>query len=190
MGKSNSRSMWAAGILIGLGIGLLLLVVFGMLDQFRINWVTVSGGSEGPAVPTVNEPAPDFELETLSGGSTRLSDYRGQVVMINFWATWCGPCRDEMPLIQEYYERYDGEMVVLGVNVGERRADVEKFVKEVEVDFPILLDENIEVERLYRVRAYPTTFFVDTEGTILYQHIGYLQERQLVQYLAQAGLND
>ena len=118
-------------------------------------------------VPTQGAEAPDFALETIDGETVRLSDYRGQPVVINFWATWCTPCREEMPLLQETYEAHREEgLVVLGVNVRESPEDVVRFLRQVGVDFPALLDPNLVVVEQYRVTSLPITFFIGRDGEL------------------------
>lgn len=117
--------------------------------------------------------APDFSLPTLDGGAQSLRDYKGRTVILNFWASWCGPCRAEMPDMQVVYDELrDQGVVVVGVNQGEPRERVEAFVQEFGLTFPILLDEEQSLARTYGVRAYPTTFIVDGDGIIRDQVVG------------------
>ncbi len=133
--------------------------------------------------------APNFRLKTLQGEEVRLGDLRGRPVVINFWATWCAPCRIEMPAIQSRFERYrQDDLVVLAVNFDEPAGPVEAFREELGLTFTILLDPGAEVQQLYRNRSYPTTFFVDRDGVIRVQHIGLMTEGQLDENLAQIGL--
>jgi peroxiredoxin len=123
-----------------------------------------------------NQPsmAPDFTLKSREGVNIKLSELRGQVVMVNFWASWCGPCRQEMPLLQQLYERYESlGFSLLGVNVDEDRAAADKILKELPVSFPILYDERSEVSQTYQVKAMPSTFMIDRDGQIRYLHKGY-----------------
>lgn len=138
--------------------------------------------------PVVGAPAPDFSLKTVDGESIRLSELRGKVVAVNFWATWCAPCRLEMPDLQSRAEQFPDRLVVLGVNFAETAEEVAAFREEVGVDFPLLLDPEADVQRLYRVLGYPTTFFVDEQGTIRFQHIGLMSGGQLDEYLQKMGL--
>lgn len=137
----------------------------------------------------IGSPAPLFDLLRPEGDSVRLADQLGQVVLLNFWATWCGPCRTEMPLIQEAYDTFkDREFVALGVNFDEPAEAVSAFAEELQVTFPLLLDPGGEVQRQYLIRGYPTTVILDREGRIQVYHIGSLTKSQLDAYLKQVGL--
>ena len=120
------------------------------------------------------QPAPDFALKSATGENLRLSEYRGDVVMINFWATWCGPCRQEMPLLDELYSRYQRVgFNLLGVNIDDDSARAMKMIEELGVSFPVLFDSRKEVSELYDVEAMPVTVLVDREGRIRHVHHGY-----------------
>lgn len=138
------------------------------------------------------QPAPDFTLTTLDGKQVSLSDYKGQVVMVNVWASWCEPCREEMPSIQQAYETYqDQGLVVLGVNLEEKRVPIQGFADTYGLTFPILLDETGNVGRdLYQVKPIPTTFFVDREGVLRHQAempMPYAYIENIVKPLLEAG---
>jgi len=118
--------------------------------------------------------APDFVLKSATGENLRLSEYRGDVVMINFWATWCGPCRQEMPLLDELYSRYGRVgFSLLGVNIDDNQSKAMNMVSELGVSFPVLFDSRKEVSELYEVNAMPVTVLIDREGTVRYVHHGY-----------------
>ena len=126
-----------------------------------------SSGMEG-------QPAPDFALKSSTGENLRLSEFRGDVVMINFWATWCGPCRQEMPLLDELYSRYQRVgFNLLGVNIDDDSRRAMRMIEELGVNFPVLFDARKEVSELYEVEAMPVTVIVDREGTVRYIHHGY-----------------
>jgi len=126
-----------------------------------------SSGLEG-------RPAPDFALKSSSGQNLRLSEHRGEVVMVNFWATWCGPCRQEMPLLDELYSRYQRVgFSLLGVNIDDNSSKAMNMVSELGVSFPVLFDSRKEVSKLYEVEAMPVTVLIDREGTVRYVHHGY-----------------
>jgi peroxiredoxin len=118
--------------------------------------------------------APDFVLKSATGENLRLSEYRGDVVLINFWATWCGPCRQEMPLLNDLYGRYQRVgFNLLGVNIDDDPRRAMKMVQELGVNFPVLFDESKEVSKLYEVEAMPVTILVDREGRVRHVHHGY-----------------
>lgn len=133
--------------------------------------------------------APDFTLDSLDDESISLSQFRGQTVLINFWAVWCAFCRVEMPDIQQVYEAYkDRELAVLGINVGEDAQSIEPFVESAGVTFPILLDRDGEVMQTYRMRGLPSTILIDPDGVIQTIHIGMVDQEKLVGYLEQMGV--
>jgi peroxiredoxin len=129
----------------------------------------------GQAVAAKQPPmAPDFTLKSREGVNIKLSELRGQVVMVNFWASWCGPCRQEMPLLQQLYDRYQSlGFSLLGVNVDEDKTAADKMLSDIPVSFPILYDSRSQVSKEYQVKAMPSTFIVDRDGRIRYLHKGY-----------------
>jgi len=117
--------------------------------------------------------APNFELADLDGGLHKLTDYRGKVVVLNFWATWCPPCRYEMPSMQRGWEAAEADGIVfLGVNVGEDADTVFMFLADYSVEFPLLLDKDATVIKEYQVVGLPTTFIIDPQGRITHRVIG------------------
>ena len=123
---------------------------------------------------SVKGPAPNFTLKSLSGENLKLSEMTGNVVLINFWASWCGPCREEMPLLNALHKKYQPlGFTVLGINVEEQTDKARGFLSNYPVDFPILLDKTNEVSRQYKVIAMPTTVVVDRDGNMRYLHEGY-----------------
>jgi cytochrome c biogenesis protein CcmG/thiol:disulfide interchange protein DsbE len=138
-----------------------------------------------PLRPQKGFRAPDLTLLNLEGQEVSLSDFRGQLVLVNFWATWCPPCRQELPAIQAQYESTD-DLVVLGVNFQEKADEVRPFVTEAGLTFPVLLDETGRAALIYRVRGLPTSFMVDADGLIAAVHVGPMTARQLAGYVAQA----
>ena len=134
-------------------------------------------------------PAKDFELQDMDEQKIRLSDYKGKVILLNFWATWCPPCRAEMPLMQEYAEANQGDFVVLAVNVGEEKLTIENFVTNQNFDDLIfLLDPTNSVVNLYRISGFPTSLFIDSEGMLQGAYIGEMSRDLLIQYLAKIGV--
>jgi thiol-disulfide isomerase/thioredoxin len=119
-------------------------------------------------------PAAEFKLPSRTGEAVSLNGLKGQVVLINFWATWCGPCRKEMPLLEQIQKKYASlGFTMLGVNVEEDTTMMDEFLKDVPVSFPILLDPANGVSKLYNVSAMPSTVIVDRKGNVRYIHQGY-----------------
>jgi peroxiredoxin len=141
--------------------------IFGLVIGIIAASSLASSGMEG-------QPAPDFALKSATGENMRLSEYRGDVVMINFWATWCGPCRQEMPLLDELYSRYQRVgFNLLGVNIDDDSRRAMQMVDELGVNFPVLFDARKQVSKLYAVEAMPVTVLVDREGNVRHVHHGY-----------------
>ncbi len=118
--------------------------------------------------------APDFRLENLEGKPIELKSLKGKVILLNFWATWCGPCKEEMPSMENLYQRFNRkEFALLAVSVDyEEREKVKRFIEKKGYTFPILLDPKGKVLDLYRVRAIPTSFIIDKRGVVLGKAIG------------------
>jgi peroxiredoxin len=119
-------------------------------------------------------PAPAFSLPQRGGKTVSLDGLKGQVVMLNFWASWCGPCRDEMPLLDSMYKRYSKQgFTLLGVNVEAETADAETVLQKRPVSFPVLWDKESKASQLYNVSVMPSTVFIDRMGNVRYVHRGY-----------------
>lgn len=125
------------------------------------------------ACSVANDAAPDFTLKSNSGENLRLQEQRGNVVMLNFWATWCAPCRKEMPVLEEIHQRYGAAGFVLwGVNVEEDSEAAEAMAKDLGVTFPIVFDPESQASQAYGIDAMPTTILIDRDGNIRYKHRG------------------
>jgi peroxiredoxin len=123
---------------------------------------------------TLSGPAPNFTLDSRDGGKVSLADFKGQVVMINFWATWCGPCRQEMPKLEAIHQRF-GKLgfTLLGVNVEDNPDGAKKFLKETPVTFPILFDPKSVATKLYHVETMPSSVLIGRDGTMRFVYHGY-----------------
>lgn len=175
-----------------LAIGVLLVLVFFVIYEFvdtdkeekenTTNFTNETGEENNPMKDLENtglqvgETAPDFTLETLQGETTTLSEHRGKQVILNFWASWCGPCRVEMPDMQKFYEEHlDSQVEVIAVNLThfERKSEhVGEFVEEFGLTFPIPLDIDGDQHDAYQVITIPTTYFLDENGVVQLRHLG------------------
>ncbi len=137
---------------------------------------------------TLGYLAPDFTLEDLNGQKVRLSDFRGKPALLNFWASWCPPCRKEMPELQEFHERYGEQIALIGINWGEDAKTVKKFLDRFGVRYLNLLDERRTAFVLYKLTGIPESFFIDPEGYIRGVWIGPITAEQIVKGFARLGL--
>ena len=139
---------------------------------------TGCGGSAEQDPPSGVMAAPNFELEDLTGGRVRLSDYLGQVVLLNFWATWCRPCVAETPHLVDLYKNYrERGLMVLGVSVDQNpRSVLQPFVQRYRINYPILLNDQRAAAAYGGVTSIPTTFLIDRQGMIRKQYVGYQQK--------------
>ncbi|MCG2769448.1 MAG: TlpA family protein disulfide reductase [Anaerolineae bacterium] len=142
--------------------------------------VTVPTKPAASDIPKVGAIAPDFTLPDLNGDEVQLSDYRGKVLLLNFWATWCPPCQQEIPMFIEVYEELKGDdFVILAVSMGEGKDKVSSFVSQKGMSFPVLLDSSRDVARRYLVRAIPTSVMIDRDGVVQRIIVGMMHESQL-----------
>jgi peroxiredoxin len=141
------------------------------------------------APPVVGKPAPDFALRDASGNAVKLSDLRGKVVWVNFWATWCVPCKRELPDIQAVYdEKHDAGLEVLEVNYQEDVESARSFFDARGIRLPMLLDASGSVYEQYRLQGLPDSFFIDREGNLAAVQFGFLTQEKMRERLATAGL--
>jgi peroxiredoxin len=163
---SGSKLLWL-GLIAVIVIAGGVWVGFDIIPSSDVSTTAATTGLE-PA-PVADHPAPEFTLNTLDGQEVSLSDFRGRPVIINFWATWCGPCRVEMPHFQEAYTAHQNNgLVILGVNLTERDVvtEVPGFIDEFGLTFPIVLDESGEVAKTYKAFGQPASVFVDKDGIV------------------------
>lgn len=154
------------------------LIVFAVMDAVS---------NPVPDVLDEGQRAPEFELLTLEGEAVKLSDFRGRAVLVNFWATWCPPCRAEMPHMQKFHDVHaDQDAVVLAVNLAATERDegeIIDFLEEYQVTLPVVLDKEGDVMRLYQVRAYPTSYLIDADGIIRETFTGAVDYQTMIRAL-------
>lgn len=154
----------------------ILIVALVLVVALTLGYTWVNGdGSADLSNESLSEEtvsAPDFTLQDLNGNTVSLSDFKGKYVFLNFWATWCGPCRQEIPAMEEIYNKYQDDLVIVAVNVGEDYDTVSEFAKDYGLTFEILLDEKQAVASLYQVSGIPTSYFLDQEGNFVSGHVG------------------
>jgi len=160
----------------GINIILFLFLILGMTSRVVSDELPLEErlASEGFSLPTEDRPeAPDFSLKLLGGDEVKLSDYRGKVVFMNFWATWCGPCRFEMPSMQRLYDSVASDQFeIIAVNLREDEDMVDDFMEELGLTFPVMLDTTGYVGSVYGVRGIPTTFLLDKQGRLIGRIVG------------------
>ncbi len=133
-------------------------------------------------------PAPDFDLPSLNGENLKLSDLRGKAVLINFWTVWCGPCKEEMPLLESLSKKHSENLIVLAINEGDSATDAEKFLQEENLKIAVLLDENRKIGDEYKLGGYPTSIFIDEEGIIQAIYLGEMSQKELKRNLRLIGI--
>jgi peroxiredoxin len=146
----------------------------------------ISPRAEFQVVPApANYPAPELTLTSLEGVSISLADYKGNVVLVNLWATWCEPCKEEMPALQAYHNKHiDEGFSVIAINDGDPKADIQKFVGEFELSFPVWLDPTyIATEDAFKTMNLPSSFVIDRDGIVRLQWVGGIDRRSLEKYV-------
>lgn len=183
-GPDNATSKSRLALLLSGGalLGVLMAAAVILMGPGRIPGRAVDIPTPIPDNVAAGKPAPEFRSVTSEGAEIALSDYRGEPVAVNFWATWCGPCRVEMPTLQRAYE--DGKIMVLAVNAGESEELVDAYMAELGLTFPAVMDPDEAIQELYAIRVYPTTVWINSDGIIEAEHYGPLTDEAIDQYLA------
>jgi cytochrome c biogenesis protein CcmG, thiol:disulfide interchange protein DsbE len=175
-----SRVRFFAMIMIGLGFMSVGIVLFFLLQNTPSTSV-----QDFSAVPAkVDYPAPDLTLVDLSGKSVSLKDHIGSVVLVNLWATWCPPCKEEMPTLQAFYEKYkDDGFVLLGIDQEETSEVVKPFVEEFGLTFPVWLDIDWQAQRDFKTSTLPSSYVIDRKGTVRLMWFGGISKKNLEKYV-------
>ena len=179
LSSKPSVGQFIAPIMIGTGLIAIGIMFFLLLNN---NTASVQDFSTVPA--QVDFPAPELPLEDLAGNRVSLEDYRGSVVLVNLWATWCPPCREEMPTLLKFYEKYkeDG-FVLVAINQEEKLEVVEPFVKEFGLTFPVWLDPDYLAEREFNTMNLPSSYVIDRNGRVRLMWIGGISKKNLEKYV-------
>lgn len=178
-GIQLSRARIFAMMIIGLGLLATGAMFIMLLDQ------RAASAQDFSTVPAkVNFPAPELILQDLSGKQVSLINYRGSVVLVNLWATWCPPCREEMPTLQTFYEKYSQDgFVLIAIDQEETLDVVQPFVDEFGLTFPVWLDENYEAQRKFNTMNLPSSYVIDREGVVRLMWIGGISKRNLEKFV-------
>jgi peroxiredoxin len=180
--KNSSQSRNKALPLVFLGIGLLLIAA----AAYFLLQNNTPPSSDLSAIPVkVDYPAPELALTNLEGNPASLADYRGKVVLVNLWATWCPPCKEEMPALETFYRKHAGDgFTIISVNDGDPTADVVQFVKDYGLTFPVWLDPTYTAtEKAFKTLNLPSSFVIDRDGQIVLSWVGGINLRTLEKYV-------
>ncbi len=184
--STQRRSPNLSLVVIGMGLVLIGLAAFYFLPRVQDNISTVQNLESSVIPAQVNYPAPQLSLTDVQGKASSLADYRGQVVLVNLWATWCPPCKAEMPTLQAFYEKYkqDGFLVV-AINDGDPASDVIQFVGNYNLTFPVWLDPKYTAtEKAFQTPNLPSSYLMDRSGAIRLRWVGETSQAMLEKYVA------
>ena len=157
-------------------VAIAALAVFTVWITWRAKAIEMGGRFENSPSPLIGKPAPDFALESLDGPKISLAGYRGKTLVATFWASWCGPCRLEIPLLVKLYRethKPDSGFEILAISIDTKKEDAQGAAKTLKIPFPVLLDQESHIADTYHVDAIPTLFLIDKNGKITYAHTGY-----------------
>lgn len=168
-----------------IGVGLIAIGIVFMLVLRNTDSPVSASSTDLSAVPVeMDFPAPELDLFTLEGSPVSLSDYRGNVVLVNLWATWCPPCRQEMPTLQSFYEKYKADgFVLIAIDQEETKEVVKPFVDEFKLTFPVWLDEDYLAQKEFKTMSLPSSYVVDRNGQVRLMWIGSISMNNLEKYV-------
>ena len=172
-------------------VGIALLALFTIFITWRVKRLEKNILERTSASVMISKSAPEFTLPALSGDTVSLVDYRGKkTVVVSYWASWCGPCKVELPELREFYERYhkgDANFEILAISIDEDKANAEKYAAAEKLPFPVLFDPQSKTADAYSVEGIPTMFVIDKDGKIIHAHVGMEQAVQ-IQLVSELGL--
>ncbi|MFD3257866.1 redoxin domain-containing protein [Paenibacillus lentus] len=178
----------------GLRISSVLTLLLGLFAVGAIVWIIYSSNQDDDkqqkARLAIGEAAPNFEVTNTHGDQVSLSDYKGKVVVLNFWASWCEPCVKEMPLINEVFQSNQSDVATLFVNAGESKGTVNEFLSAHQFEFPVMIDVTGKVSRLYGIVGLPVTYIIDKKGNLHQSVVGEITSSEQLQSYIQAAADD
>ncbi len=183
--KASRRNNSFALAVIGAGIVLLGIAAIFLLPRPNNTALTQDESGKSAVPATVSYPAPDLTLKDPDGTQHAIADYRGKVLLVNLWATWCPPCKAEMPTLKSYYEKHvDQGFIVVALDQGDGADDVKAFATSHELSFPVLLDPKFEAETAFRTMGYlPSSYVIDRDGTVRLAWTGAITANMLEKYV-------
>jgi peroxiredoxin len=190
-GASNERGRPPIRLKTWQVVAIVLLVAFTIFVTWRVKRLEKSVLSRTAASVMISKSAPEFTLPVLGGDTVSLADYRGKkTVVVSYWASWCGPCKVELPELREFYKRHhkaDANFEILAISIDEQKADAEKYAAAEKLPFPVLFDPQSKTADAYSVEGIPTLFVIDKSGKIVHAHAGLVQAMQ-IQLMGELGL--
>ena len=184
--KNTSRTSTFIGVGVALiALMVVLLLLFGNKDEAESKTVSTDSSSSYSVTPSeVNYPAPELSLQNVNGNTEALTDYLDKVVLVNNWATWCPPCKAEIPTLEKYYKAHSSEgFVIIGIEAGEPQAEVQEFVKGAGITYPIWFDLHNASLRAFGAAGLPNSFVIDRKGTVRLAWVGEINHAMLEKYV-------
>jgi len=176
MSMAKSKAIW---LFLGLGVGVLIgLAVLIFRDLSPV---------DEQFIPSPGATLPNFSAQDLDGNPVSLDQVAGKPILINFWASWCQPCMEELPYLQQIYEQFGGDLIVIGINADDTLSDMRAVADELQLTFPIWNDPQGTISRKMLISALPTSYFIDQDGTILGSYIGIVDDSVVAKYFPAGG---
>lgn len=174
-----------------IGYGALIIVVVGLLALLGVGLANREPATGRSGFTRINKPAPEFKLSLFQGGEIDLTSYRGRPIVINFWASWCVPCRQEAPILEGLWQSYqEGGVQFIGVNIQDAEADSSRYIREFGITYPNGLDADGRITVDYGVIGIPVTFFINREGIVERRWVGAVSEARMTQWVRELAAGD